>query len=172
MKTGDSHMNEVNRNKPAIISGVLTDIRSVPTQTGTPFAVCKVGGKKCKLFGEVAKLILANQDQYEGQQTEAQGYWDVRRGNEFVIDGFVKQPLLSTSKPVSDNRPDQPAMEVIQNYIVITIPVGSTHEQIRRITSIANEALRGVGPGVFDSPVAQVETIHPKDQYRGMDIEF
>jgi len=165
-------MNDVNQNKPATIRGALTDIRSVPTQTGTPFAVCKVGGKKCKLFGEVANLVLANQDQYEGQQMEARGHWDVRRGSEFVIDSFTKQPLPSTSKPVSDNRPDQPAMEVMQNYIVITIPVGSTHEQVRRITSIANEALRGVGPGVFDSPVAQVETIHPKDQIQVGDIPF
>jgi hypothetical protein len=165
-------MNDVNQNKPATILGVLTDIRSVPTQTGAPFVVCKVGGKKCKLFGEVAKLILANQGQYEGRQAEARGHWDVRRGNEFVIDSFAKQPPLSTTKPVSDSRPDQPAMEVMQNYIVITIPVGSTHEQISKITSIANEALRGVGPGVFDSPIAQVETIHPKDQIQVGDIPF
>ena len=67
-------MNDVNQNKPATICGVLTDIRSVPTQTGTAFVVCKVGGHKCKLFGDVAKLILANQDQYEGQETEAYGH--------------------------------------------------------------------------------------------------
>lgn len=165
-------MNEVNQNKPATIRGVLTDIRPVPTQTGTAFVVCKVGGKKCKLFGDVAKLILANQGQYESQETEAHGHWDVRRGNEFVIDGFAKQPLLSTSKPVSDNRPEKLAMEMTQNYIVITIPIGSTQEQIRRITSIANEAFRAVGPGVFDSAFAQVETIHPKDQIQLGDIPF
>jgi len=101
-------MNEGNQNKFATIRGALTDIRSIPTQTGTAFVVCKVGEHKCKLFGDLAKLILANQDQYEGQEMEAYGHWDVRRGNEFVIDGFGKQLVRSMSKPVSDNRPEKP----------------------------------------------------------------
>jgi hypothetical protein len=59
-------MNEVNQNKPATIRGILTDIRSIPTRTGKAFVVCSVGEHKCKLFGDLAKLILANQDEYEG----------------------------------------------------------------------------------------------------------
>ena len=163
-------MNDVNQYKPATIRGVLTDIRSIPTQTGTAFVVCRVGKHKCKLFGDVAKLILANQDQCEGQETEAHGHWDVRRGDEFVIDGLGKQPIRSMSKPVTDNRPDNAAMEVIDNYIVITIV---TREQVRQIIDIANKALRAVGPGKFgDSASARVEPIHPKDQVEVRDIEF
>src|ERR1039457_4249192 len=105
-------MNEGNQNKPATIRGVLTDIRSIPTERGTAFVVCKVGEHRCKLFGDLAKIILANQDQYEGQETEAYGHWDVRRGNEFVIDGFGKQSVRSTSKPVSDNRAERPRLEI------------------------------------------------------------
>jgi hypothetical protein len=165
-------MNERNQNKPATIRGVLTDIRSIPTQSGTLFAVCKINEHRCKLFGDLAKLILANQGEYEGQETEAYGHWDVRRGNEFVIEGFGKQPVRSTSNLVRDNRPEKPAMETMGNYIVITIPVGVTQEQAHRITDIANQALRAVGPGVFDSASAQLETIHPKDQVQVGDIDF
>src|ERR1019366_2205838 len=165
-------MNEAIQNKSATIRGVLTDIRSIPTQSGTAFVVCKVGEHKCKLFGDLAKIILANQDQYEAQETEAYGHWDVRRGNEFVIEGFGKQPVRSTSNLVRDNRPEKPAMETMGNYIVISIPVGVTQEQAHRITDIANQALRAVGPGVFDSGSAQLETIHPKDQVQVADIDF
>lgn len=102
-------MNEVNQIKPATIRGVLMDIRSIPTQTGKPFVVCMVGEHKCKLFGDVATLILANQDQHAGQETEAYGHWDVKRGNEFVIDGFHTQPVQPSQavfrKPASDTRP-------------------------------------------------------------------
>src|ERR1022692_3711830 len=104
-------MNEANQNKSATIRGVVTDIRSIPTQFGTAFVVCKVGEHRCKLFGDLAKVILANQDQYEGQETEAYGHWEVKRRNEFVIDGFGKQPVRSTSKPVTDTRPEKPAMQ-------------------------------------------------------------
>ena len=132
-------MNEGNQNKPATIRGVLTEIRSIPTQSGTAFVVCKVGEHRCKLFGDLAKLILANQDHYEGQETEAYGHWDVRRGNEFVIDGIGKQPVRATPKPVSDNRPEKPAMEVTENYIVITIPRGATPAQVHKITGVAKK---------------------------------
>jgi hypothetical protein len=98
-------MNEVNQNKPTTIRGFLTNIRSVPTQTGTAFVVCKIGEHKCKLFGNLAKLILANQYEHEGQETEADGHWDVKRGNEFVIDSFKTQPVQAGPKPVSDTRP-------------------------------------------------------------------
>jgi hypothetical protein len=166
-------MNEVNQNKLATIRGVLTEIRSIPTQTGMVFAVCKVGEQKCKLFGDLAKLILANQFESEGQDIEAYGHWDVRRGNEFVIDGIGKQPIRSMSKPATDNRPDNGAMEVIDNYIVITIPALVTREQVRQIIDIANKALRAVGPGEFgDTASARVEPIHPKDQVEVRDIEF
>src|ERR1035437_10171401 len=165
-------MNQVNQNKLTTIRGILADIRSIPTQSGTAFVVCKIGEHRCKLFGDVAKLILANQDEYEGRETEARGHWDVRRGNEFVIEGFGNQPVRSTSNLVRDNRPEKPAMETIGNYIVITIPVGVTQEQAHRITDIANQALRAVGPGVFDSASAQLETIHPKDQVQVGDIDF
>lgn len=165
-------MNKLNQNKLSTIRGVLTDIRSIPTQTGMVFAVCKVGEHKCKLFGDLAKLILANQYDSEGQDIEAYGHWDVRRGNEFVIDGIGKQPIHSTPKPVSDNRPHKSAMEVMENFIVITIPAGVTREQVRQIIDIANKALLTVGPGWFDSASAQVETIHPKDRVEVGDIEF
>jgi hypothetical protein len=165
-------MNERNQNKPATIRGVLTDIRSIPTQYGTAFVVCKVGEHRCKLFGDLAKIILANQDQYEGQETEAYGHWDVQRRNEFVIEGFGKQSVRSTSNLVRDNRPEKPAMETMGNYIVITIPIGVTQEQAHRITDIANQVLRAVGPGVFDTASAQVETIHPKDRVEVGDIPF
>jgi hypothetical protein len=98
-------MNELNQNKLATIHGVLTDIRSIPTQTGMVFAVCKVGEHSCKLFGDLAKLILANPYEYEGRDMEAYGHSDVRRGNEFVIDGFGKQALQTTPTPAIDNPP-------------------------------------------------------------------
>src|ERR1019366_835832 len=96
--------------------------------------------------------------------------WDVRRGNEFVIEGFGKQPVRSTSNLVRDNRPEKPAMETMGNYIVITIPIGVTQEQVLRITDVANQALRTVGQGAFDTASAQVETIHPKDRVEVGDI--
>ena len=43
-------MNERNQNKPATIRGVLTDIRSIPTQSDTLFVVCKVGGHEPASF--------------------------------------------------------------------------------------------------------------------------
>ena len=167
-------MNEGNQNKAATIRGVLTGIRSIPTQYGTAFVVCKVGEHKCKLFGDLAKCILANQDQYEGQEKEAYGHWDVKRRNEFVIDGFGKQPVQSTPKPASDNRPEKPAMEVTENYIVITIPQGATPEQVHRITGVAKEAVRGLetqlGRGISELTAVHVMTSHPADQIG--DIEF
>ena len=167
-------MNEGNQNKSATIRGVLTGIRSIPNKYGTAFVVCKVGEHKCKLFGDLAKLILANQDRYEGQETEAYGHWDVRRGNEFVIDGIGKQPVRSAPKPVSDNRPEKPAMEVTENYIVITIPQGATPEQVHRITGVAKEAVRGLetqlGGGISELTAVHVMTSHPADQIG--DIEF
>src|ERR1017187_3834906 len=161
-------MNEGNQNRSATIRGVLTDIRSIPTQAGTAFVVCKVGAHKCKLFGDLAKLILANQDQYEGQEMEAHGHWGVRRGNEFVIDGIGKQPVRPTSKPISDNRPQKPAMEVTENYIVITIPQGATPEQVHRITGVAKEAVRGLdtqlGRGISELANVYVTTTAPAEE--------
>lgn len=161
-------MNEGNQNKSATIRGVLTGIRSIPNKYRTAFVVCKVGEHKCKLFGDLAKLILANQDQYEGQETEAYGHWDVRRGNEFVIDGIGKQPVRSALKPVSDNRPEKPAMEVTENYIVITIPQGATPEQVHRITGVAKEAVRGletqVGNGISELANVHVTTTAPAEE--------
>src|ERR1019366_5861641 len=165
-------MNEVNQNNPVSIHGVLTDIRSIPTERGTAFVVCKVGEHRCKPFGDLAKIILANQDQYEGQETEAYGHWDVRRGNEFVIDGFGKQSVQSAPvvrrKPDSDTRPEKPAMEVTENYIFITIPQGATPEQVHRITGVAKEAVRGletqVGNGISELTAVHVMTSHPADQ--------
>jgi len=161
-------MNEGNQNKSATIRGVLTGIRSIPNKYGTAFVVCKVGEHKCKLFGDLAKLILANQDQYEGQETEAYGHWDVKRRNEFVIDDFGKQPVQSTPKPASDNRPERPAMEVTENYIVITIPQGATPEQVHRITGVAKEAVRGletqVGNGISELANVHVTTTAPAEE--------
>ena len=161
-------MNERNQNKPATIRGVLTEIRSIPTKLGTLFVVCKVGEHKCKLFGDLAKIILANQDQYEGQETEAYGHWDVRRGNEFVIEGFGKQTVRSTSNLVRDNRPETPAMEVTENYIVITIPQGATPEQVHRITGVAKEAVRGLetqlGRGISELANVHVTTTAPAEE--------
>lgn len=171
-------MNEVNQNRPATIRGVLTDIRSVPTQTGTAFVVCKIDRHKCKLFGEVAKLTFANQDQYEGQQTEARGHWDVQRGNEFVIDGFGTQPIEPTTavrrQPISDTRPEKPAMEVKDNYVVITIPRGVTPEQLDRVVGVAKEAVRGLEtqlrPGLSELANVLVTTSDPSEETG--DIEF
>ena len=167
-------MNERNQNKPATIRGVLADIRSIPTQSGAAFVVCKINEHRCKLFGDLAKFILANQGEYEGQETEAYGHWDVRRGNEFVIDGIDKQTVRSTSGSISDNRPDKSAMEVTENYIVITIPRGATPEQVHRITGVAKEAVRGIevqqAPCLSELTSVYVETTHPKDQ--AGDIEF
>src|ERR1017187_2134431 len=161
-------MNEVNQNKPVSIHGVLTDIRSIPTERGTAFVVCKADAHKCKLFGDLAKCILANQDQYEGQEKEAYGHWDVKRRNEFVIDGFGKQPVQSTPKPASDNRPERPAMEVTENYIVITIPQGATPEQVHRITGVAKEAVRGLetqlGGGISELTAVHVTTTAPAEE--------
>src|ERR1700736_6364064 len=151
-------MNEANQNKPSTICGVLSDIRSIPTQTGAAFVVCKVGGHKCKVFGDLAKIIVANEGQYEGLETEAYGHWDARRGSELVIDGFGGQPAESASvvrqKAVNDTRPTKPAMEGKDNYIVITIPQGVTTDQLSRVTGAAKEAVRGlethIGRGVFE----------------------
>ena len=171
-------MNEGNQNKSATIRGVLTEIRSIPTQSGTAFVVCKVGEHKCKLFGDLAKFILANQDQYEGQQTEAHGHWDVRRGNEFVIDGFGTQPVgpatAARRQPVSDTRPEKPAMEVKDNYVVITIPQGVTPEQLDRVVGVAKEAVRGLEtqlrPGLSELANVLVTTSDPSEETG--DIEF
>ena len=142
-------MNEAMQNKSGIIRGVLTDIRSIATKTGRAFVLCKVGKQKCKFFGDLANLVLANQDEYEGQEMEARGYWEVRRENEFIIEGFGKQPVQAASvvrqKPVSDTRPEKPAVQVKDNCVVITIPQGVTQEQLTRVTEVANQALRGLG---------------------------
>ena len=167
-------MNEGNQNKPATILGVLTDIRSITTQTGTAFVVCKVGEHNCKLFGDLANLILANQGEYEGQDAEAHGHWDVRRGNEFVIEGIGKQPIRSTSKAGSDTRPEKQVMKVKDNYVVISIPQGVTPQQLNKITDVANEALRGleahVGKGISELANIFVTSIDPAEETG--DIEF
>ncbi len=129
-------MNDANQNKPATIRGVLTDIRSVPTQTGTVFVVCKVGGHKSKLFGDVAKLILANQDQYEGQETEAYGRWDVKRGNEFAIDNFHMQPVQPS--PVVLPTPAREARQGSTRLHWDTKRSGSD-EKARRVSEWLNE---------------------------------
>lgn len=161
-------MNEVNQNKPATIRGELTDIRSVPTQTGTAFVVCKVGGHDCKVFGDLAKLVLANQNRYEGQETEASGHWDARRGSEFVIEGFGKQSAKSSPKLVSDIRPEKPAMRVEDSYVVIRIPRGATPEQRNRVVDVAKEALRGLetqqAPGLWEMANAYITSTDPADE--------
>ena len=171
-------MNEVNQYNTATIRGVLTDIRSIPTQKGTTFVVCKVGEHRCKLFGDLAKLILANQGACEGQEKEAYGHWDTRRGSEFVIDGFGKQPIQSTavvrSNPVSDTRPEKPVMKVKDNYVLITIPQGVTPEQLKRITDVASQALQGleaqVGRGMSELASVWVTESDPADETQ--DITF
>jgi hypothetical protein len=167
-------MHEGKQNKSATIRGVLSEVRSIPTQTGTTFAVCKIGEHKCKLFGDLARRILGNQNQYEGQQTEAYGHWDERRGMEFVIDGIGKQSPGSTSKSIIDIRPEKPAMEATERYIVITIPAGVTQEQLRRITDVAKEALCGLetrlGKGVSELANVLVATTDPAQETE--DIPF
>jgi hypothetical protein len=164
------------QNKPGTIQGVLSGIRSIATKTGRAFALCNIGKQKCKCFSDLANHLLANQEKYENQGLEAYGYWEARRENEFIIEGFGKRPVDPTSavftKPGSATRPEKPAMEVMRNYIVITIPVGATREQVNRITDIANQALHDVGPGVFDFASAQVENIHPKDRIQLEDVPF
>src|SRR5579859_5634248 len=135
-------MNEANQKTQVAIRGVLTDIRSIPTQTGTAFVMCKVGQHKCKLFGELAERILANKHDHQGREVEARGHWDERRGNEFVIEGFKTGPIqtsIDIQKPVDDSRPAKPAMKIKENYLVITIPQGVTPELLRRITDFGNE---------------------------------
>lgn len=171
-------MNGENQYNTATIRGVLTDIRSIPTQKGTPFVVCRVGEHRCKLFGDLAKLILADQGAYEDQEKEAYGHWDIRRGSEFVIDGFGKQPIQSTavvhSNPGKDTRPEKPTMRIKDNYVVITIPQGVKPEQLRRITDVANEALRGleteIGRGMVELASARVTESDPADETE--DITF
>jgi hypothetical protein len=165
-------MNEVNQKTPVTIRGVLTDIRSIPTQTGTAFVVCKVGEHSCKLFGDLAQVVLANQYAYDGQEMEGYGHWDVRRGSEFVIEGFDTRPAQAMAadarKLVSDTRPEKPAMKVKENYLIITIPQGVTPEQLRRITDVGNEALRGletkIGRGVVELATVRVSESDPSEE--------
>lgn len=97
-------MNQVIQKIPVKIRGVLTDIRSIPAQTGTAFVVCKVGEHRCKLFGDLAQVILANQYACDGQEMEAYGHWDVRRGSEFVIEGSNQGPQALRRESAASRR--------------------------------------------------------------------
>ena len=166
-------------------SGCVSDIRTINTRSGMPMITLKIGSTAFKALGELATAIQNSEGKHieiSARKGSFGGVTEYAVKTLKAIDGSAvnltdaavigNKPVQPALKPAIDNRPDKAAIEVTQNYIVITIPVGSTYEQIRRITSIANEALRGVGPGVFDSPSARVEAIHPKDQVQEGDIDF
>jgi excisionase family DNA binding protein len=83
------------QNKPGTIQGVLSGIRSIPTRTGRAIVLCNIGKQKCKCFGDLANHVLANQDDCDGQETEACGYWSGKHKNKFIIRSFGKQFVQS-----------------------------------------------------------------------------
>ena len=111
------------QNKPGTIQGILSGIRPIATRTKRPFVLCNVGKQKCKSFGDVADHILAHQEEYEGTEKEVHGYWEMKREGEFIIERFGKEGVQSSSdvrsKPGSETRPEKPAMEVRDRYVVI-----------------------------------------------------
>jgi hypothetical protein len=149
--------------------GVISNFRRIPTKSGRQMAAFTIGRTQSKCFG----LVVGQAEELasKGKTVSVTGHFSNHSGErELVADNIGL--AVEESNPSIDNRPEKPAMEVSENYIVITIPVGVTHEQVRRITNIANETLRGVGPGIFESASAKIETIHPKNQVQGSDIPF
>ncbi len=167
------------------IAGIIRNFRKVITRTGKPMAVFTVGTTPAKCFD----LMVGTAEQWAdtGKNVSISGHFSNHSGqSELVVQTIGPLPSRpdgqglpgttidqNVAGPAIDNRPDQAALEVTDNYIVITIPVGVTQGQVHRIIDVANEALRGVGPGVFDSATVRVQTIHPKDQVQeGVDIPF
>ena len=102
----------------------------------------------------------------------------MRRGNEFVIEGFGTQPVQSAPVvrrvPVSDTRPEKQAMKVKDNYVLITVPRGVTPEQLNKVIDAAKETLRGletqVGRGISELANVCVTTTDPAEETG--DIQF
>jgi hypothetical protein len=160
------------KNKPGTIHGVLSGIRSIAARTRRTFVLCNIGKQKCKLFGELADHILANQHEYEGREAEAHGYWEVNRENEFIIEGINQKGVQTTAdvrpKPGSETRPEKPSIEVRDKYVVITIPQGATPEQLHKITDVAKEAVRGletqVGNGITELANVSIRSTDPAEE--------
>jgi hypothetical protein len=129
-----------NQNTTATIRGVLTDIRSIPTNKGTAFVVCKVGGQRCKMFYETAQMVL-NHHEYEDTEQEVYGYLDTKRNRdkfapEFVIQGFGSEPASNGFAPVQ---------QTIGQYMTISIPAQiSTWEQYHEAKQKAEKAINEV----------------------------
>ena len=156
-------------NAPQQVVGMISNFRRIPTKSGRQFAAFTIGRTRSKCYDLV--VSQAEELASKGKTVSVTGHFSNHSGErELVADSIGL--AVEESNPSIDSRPDKPAMEVSENYIVITIPVGVTHEQVRRITNIANETLRGVGPGIFESASAKIETIHPKNQIQGEDIPF
>jgi hypothetical protein len=166
-------------------SGCVDDIRTINTRSDQHMITFKIGGTACKALGELAIAIQnANGKHVEisGRKDSFQGVTEYAVKTLKTIDGsvvdvrdaatFGNKPVQPTLKPAVDNRPDKPEMEVTKEYIVITIPAGVTQEQVYRITNVANEALRSVGPRTFVEARARVESIHPKDDVEVGELEF
>lgn len=153
------------------LKGVLTGVRSIPTSTGRPMVVCRIGQHRCKVFSELAQMVLANQYDYEDREHEVYGYLDRTDvyAPEFVIQGFGKDPMDRSStiavpqKGGSDNRPDKPSMKITENFVVITIPHGVTHQQLQRITDAASEALRGLETNLGNG-ISELVALHVTEQ--------
>lgn len=175
------------QNAPLQIAGVIRDFRKVATRTGKPMAMFTVGTIPGKCFD----LMVGTVEEWAntGKNVSISGHLSFHSGqSELVVQNIGLLPqeqkngqylpeiaiVQSAARPTIDNRPNKAAMEVMDHYIVITIPAAVTKEQVRQIIDIANKALRAVGPGEFgDTATAQVEAIHPKDRIEvGGDIEF
>jgi len=151
-------------------------------------AVFTIGTIPAKCFD--LTVNTAEQWAQTGKNVSISGYFSDHSGQAELVAQTIgplpqdpdRQELSGTAigqtatGPAIDNRPDKPAMEVTENYIVIIIPRGATPDQVQRITGVAREAVRGIevqqGPCLSELTSVHVATIHPKDQVELEDIPF
>lgn len=169
------------------IAGVIQNFRKVSTRTGKPMAVFTIGTTAAKCFD----LMVGTAEQWAGtgKNVSISGYFSEHSGqSELVVQTISPLPQgpggqgqppgtainQNAAGPAIDNRPDQPSMEVTENYIVITIPRGATPEQLDRITGVAKEAVRDletqVGRGITELTQVCVMTTDPATETG--DIQF
>lgn len=139
-------MNTENTSHGQTIQGLLTNVRSIPTRSGNPFVVCTVGKERCKLFGNAARYILANQHMLEDEEAVVYGHWELKTEREFVVAGFGKPGTQAgpDSKYMANGESEKPAMKLNEKYVVITVPKGVEPEQLKKIADAAEAAVRGI----------------------------
>lgn len=168
------------------IAGVIRNFRKVSTRTGKPMATFTVGTTPAKCFD--LTVDTAEQWADTGKNVSISGHFSNHSGHSELVaqtigplnQGPDGQGLpgaaidQNAAGPAIDNRPDKAAMEVKDNYIVITIPRGATPEQLNRITGVAREAVRDletqVGRGITELANICVTTADPAKETG--DIQF